>query len=112
MNCELLARLTEEVPRAEADETVRAVILTGALGVCSAGLDVQALMRDVFGATEVALAFQRLQQVMVTGEKPVISTKCRWSFTRGIYKSLNGSSAHRSKPVYCRAVRRLRIKKS
>lgn len=73
LNGELLENLIEGFRRAEEDANVRVLILTGAPGVLSAGLDVRALMRDVRGAKDVVLAFHRLQQVMVAGQKPVIA---------------------------------------
>jgi enoyl-CoA hydratase/carnithine racemase len=73
LNAELMGELSQALAAAEQDPAIRVVILTGAPGVFSAGLDVRALTRDTAAARALVLAFASLQKSLVFAHKPVIA---------------------------------------
>lgn len=73
LNAELIAELNAAILSAEQDDSVRVLVLTGAPGVFSAGLDVREMMREPAAVNAIVRAFFGLQKTLACGRKPVIA---------------------------------------
>lgn len=73
LNAELIGALEQAILCAERDDSVRVVVLTGAPGVFSAGLDVREMMREPAAANAIVRGFFSLQKTLACGTKPVIA---------------------------------------
>lgn len=73
LNAELIAALEQAILSAEQDDSVRVLVLTGAPGVFSAGLDVREMMREPAVANAIVRGFFSLQKTLACGTKPVIA---------------------------------------